>query len=174
MKHNMKKVLILAVVAVMSMCIVLPGVIGDTANIAIKWYIPSDLGITIQYPTGKAHIEFRPSGQTFVGEDADGQDSGTSAMNVTNSGNVDMDLDANISGSFDLPAGVTYFNLSTTFGNENEWWWTPANETTQQTIDTSLGMGNTQEYWCWSSGTNVANTTYPLDETKLKIESSAS
>ena len=169
MKKNLV-ILAIALVVVLATPFIMSAT-ADTSNISIKWYIPSDISMSIAYPTGLSDVQFKPVSKTFTGRDAESQIDGTQAFNVTNTGNVNIDLDANFTA--DLPTGVTFFNLSTTFANENEWFWVPANDTTQQTIKTGLASAGVVGYYAWSSGVNVANTSYPITKT-LRIISSAS
>jgi len=169
MKKNLA-IIAIALVAILATPFIL-SVSADTSDISIKWYIPSDISISISYPTGLSDVQFKPASKTFVGQDAESQADGTQAFNVTNTGNVNIDLAGNFTA--DLPAGITFFNLSTVFATENAWFWVPANDTTPQTIKTALTIGSQQGYYAWSSGTNVANTSYPLTKS-FRITSSAS
>lgn len=169
MKKNLAIVAI-ALVAILATPFIL-SVSADTSDISIKWYIPSDLGISISYPTGLSDVQFKPTSDTFSGQDAYQQTAVVRAFNVTNTGNVNIDLKGNFTA--DLPAGITFFNLSTVFATENMLFWVPANDTTQRTIKTALTVGSQQGFWAWSSGTNVANTSYPLTKS-FRITSSAS
>ena len=145
---------------------------ADTANVSVKWYIPTDTGITISYPTGKSAIEFRPASKTFSGQGADSQADGTYAFDVTNDGNVDIDVSAKF--TTDFPSGVTLFNVSTTWGTEDMWWWTSSNETTNsQTLVSSLSPSSSQGFYAYSSGTDVINASWPMERT-FQLTSSAS
>lgn len=138
-------------------------VLADTSDISIKWYIPSDTSISVQYPTGLSDVQFKPASPTFAGQDAESQADGTYAFNVTNTGNVAIDISGAFTGS--IPANMDYFNLSTTFADETEFWWTTANDTSGQTIVSNLAISGTQGFYSWSSGTDVANSSYPITDT---------
>ena len=137
---------------------------GATANVSVKWYIPSDVAISVSYPTGLGAVEFRPAGENFSGQDAHQQVEDTTwAFNVTNSGNVEVAL----SGAFstDLPTGVTFFNLSSAFGTEDQHFWVPANDTSSAEFMSALAVDAQQGFYCWSSGTEVVNASWPMERT---------
>ena len=161
---NTKKILVVLWSIVMISLIATPA-LADTANVSVKWYIPSDLGMSVQYPTGNTAVEFRPASGTFDDEGADSQADGTYAFNVTNTGNVNIDIAGNF--TQDLPTNVEFFNLSLTWAQlpTPDWFWVPANDTSQQTIVTNLAVSGVEGFYANSTGTDVANDTYPHTKT---------
>jgi hypothetical protein len=172
MKDLKKKIVIGLVLALFGFVAISPSFVADSSNVSIKWYIPSDIGISIAYPTALTDVEFRPTSQTFSHQGAESQADGTPAFNITNTGNVDMDLDAVFTS--DMPTNVTQFNITQTWAIpwNPQFFWTDANDTTPQTIYSGLAQGLAVEYYCNSTGTNVANTTYPFSR-NFQITSSA-
>jgi len=123
-------------------------------TVTVKWVVPADYSLSFSYPTGLGEIDFSPTGKNFTGRDADLQSITVWAMNITNTGNAAVDIDANFTAG-GMATNVTFFNLSTTFADENMWFWVPANATTAQEIQADLGVYAHQGWWAWSSGVNV-------------------
>jgi len=140
-----------------------------TESVTLKYIIPQVTTFSVQFPTGLGLIQFEPSGATFSNLPASSQDATTSAMNITNTGNVDIKIDASLTA--DLPTGVTEFRINTANDYNGGWWWTDANETSAQTIINSLAMGDSVDFWAWSTGANVPAGTYT--STQLQLVSSA-
>lgn len=160
---EIKKLKIALVVAIWVLLIA-PSVISDTQNVTVRWYIPSDLGISIQYPAGLSTVDFRPASMNFTNQSADGQAAITPVMNITNIGNVDMNISANFTATA-LPEGTTFVNISDDFNIADRWYWTNATRTTLKWIistGTPLAPTSTKGFWMWSSGVNVVNTSYPI------------
>lgn len=125
-------------------------------NVVVQWTIPSDLGITITYPTGKSQIEFAPTGKTFANQSAVDQTTVVAALNISGAGNTNILVKFNLTGT--APTGMTFFNTSKLgTGNPHQYWWTNVNWTTQQTVIASLAVGTYQRFWAYSSGTDIAS-----------------
>jgi len=150
-------------------------VLSDTANVSIKWYIPSDTTLEVEYPIGYTSVDFRPGSRNFSDLGADGQATpSTYAFNVTNNGNVDIDIE----GAFttDMPTNVTWFNISTTMptdATDYDFMWKHDNDTVGQAIITSLSPQSKTGFFANTSGVMVENTTYPFSKT-FQLTSSAS
>ena len=148
---------------------------ADTRNITIQWYIPSDIGLSFAYPTGKSAVEIRPASRNFSAQGADSQSNGVHAFNITNTGNVNIDLSASF--TTDMPTNVSLFNVTYTWGQwtpgATMYWWTDSNDTNSQDIYAGLTPTSAVGYYCNSSGTMVENTTYPFERT-FQVVSSAS
>lgn len=169
MKKVWKVWMIGVVVTLITITSIIQLATADTQNVTLKYIIPQVTTFSVSYPTGLNDIEFQPSGATFTNEPASGQDSSTAAMRITNTGNINIKIDARLTA--DLPTGVTEFRLNTANSPSGGWYWTDSNETTQQTIISSLAMGSSQNFWAFSSGTNVPAGTYT--STLLRLTSSA-
>lgn len=161
---NTKKIIPILWIVIMIAGIATP-VMADTANVSVKWYIPSDLSMSVQYPTGNSAVDFKPASGTFDDEGADSQADGTYAFNVTNTGNVAI----NISGTFttDLPANVEFFNLTLEWASlpTPDWFWVPANDTSSQWLVDNLAISGVEGFYANTTGTDVANDTYPHTKT---------
>jgi len=159
------------IIAILSAIVAMPFLQtkADTQTVTLKYVIPQVTTFSVSFPTGYTDIEFHPSGATFTNEPAAGQSASTSAMTITNTGNVAIKINASLTA--DLPTGVTEFRLNDTNDYNGGWYWTDANETNVQTIIDSLAMGASQDFWAWSTGSNVPAGTYT--STKLQLVSSA-
>lgn len=163
MKNKTKKIGLVLIVAMFLTPLLASNAIAEEYNVTVRWVIPSDYTLSISYPSGETEIKFTPSGMNFTAEEPVGQTASVRAMNITNTGNADVYVRANFTAAF--PTGVTTFNLTTTHGTPNEWFWVGAsNETAQHVIASALSMGSHQGYYAFSSGTEVAfqNTTKTL------------
>jgi len=142
---------------------------GDTVQVTLTYTIPTVTTFNVQYPTGESGITFEPTGASFTDQPAKGQGASICAMNVTNTGNTNIKIDASL--TTDLPTGVTEFRLTESNSASGGWYWTDANETTSQTIISSLASSSVEEFWAWTTGSNVPAGTYT--STKLELVSSA-
>lgn len=150
-----------------------------TGDVTVSWVIPTDLTITISYPTGEVDVRFDPTSGTFPQFPAKSQGASGSpaAFRVTNSGNVAVKLDAAFISTF--PTGVAEFRIANTAsggnpgtgqkvwcGSTSDTGQTPAgicsgtgNETVSQTLILSLAVAGTHDRWAWAWGTGVGGGT---------------
>jgi len=138
-------------------------------TVTLKYVIPQVTTFQVTLPAGYTELTFQPDGATFTNQPAEGQTASTAGLTITNTGNVAIKIDANL--TTDLPTNVTEFRLNTANDYNGGWYWTDANETNVQTIIDSLGMGASEEFWAWSTGSNVPAGTYT--STQLQLVSSA-
>ena len=165
----LKKIAVVVLLAAVSILPFLMDTHADTQTVTLKYVIPQVTTFSVSFPTGLTDIEFQPSGATFTNEPAYQQSTSTAAMRVTNTGNTAIKIDASLTA--DLPSGVTEFRLNDENSASGGWYWTDANETTTQTIISSLATGASQDFWAWSTGSNVPAGTYT--STQLQLVSSA-
>ena len=163
-----KLIAIALVVVIASVLPFLPAK-ADTQTVTLKYVIPQVTTFSVSFPTGLTQIEFEPSGASFTNQPAKSQDSTTAAMEITNTGNVNIKIDASLTA--DLPTGVTEFRLNDENSASGGWYWTNSNETTSQTIISSLSMSSSKDFWAWTTGSNVPAGTYT--STQLQLVSSA-
>jgi len=155
MKKQAKLVMVLVSVFVLSL--ITPIVLADSSGVTTRWIVPADTTIGISYPNSESEIEFNAAGQNFSELGATSQTGSLSALRVTNDGNTAIEVNA--SWSVDFPTGVDYVNISM-YDNTNatHFIYAAANETVNQTWNASLGVGNYNDFWFWSCGTEVAET----------------
>lgn len=127
---------------------------ADSSTVTVTWIIPADESIQIQYPTGQSDIRFNPGSKNFSDEVAQGQDSGTPGMNITNNGNTALQINFTFNGTW-YDAGLEYFNCSVDDqSNTTKVYWTNDNETANHTVVAELAVDAMEEFWFWSCGTN--------------------
>ena len=165
----LKKIAVVALIGAVSILPFVMNAYAETKTVTLKYVIPQVTTFSVSFPTGLTDIEFQPSGATFTNEPAYQQSASTAAMRITNTGNVAIKIDANL--TTDLPTNVTEFRLNTANDYNGGWYWTDANETTTQTIIDSLAIGADEDFWAWSAGSNVPAGTYT--STQLQLVSSA-
>ncbi len=127
-------------------------------DITTTWNIPVSTAFSISFPFGNTNITFAPGSATFTDEPAEDQTDSVSSYNITNDGNVNIDITATF--TTDFPSGVTEFRTATASSggspSGDQWWWTDSNETSATpTIISALTPGSTANRWAWSTGTNV-------------------
>ncbi len=146
---------------------------ADTVNVTTTWNVPTSTAFSVSYPFSNTNITFSPSSATFTDEPAEDQTDAISSYNITNDGNVNIDVNADFTADF--PTGIDEFRTcdASSGGAPSGtcWWWEDTNETSNKlTIVSSLIAGNTENRWAWSSGTNAAGgwseRTYELVSTQ--------
>ena len=165
----LKKIAVVVLIGAVSILPFVMNAYADTETVTLKYVIPQVTTFSVSFPTGLTDIEFQPSGASFTNEPAYQQSASTAAMRITNTGNVAIKIDANL--TTDLPTNVTEFRLNTANDASGGWYWTDTNETTTQTIISSLAIGASEDFWAWSTGSNVPAGTYT--STQLQLVSSA-
>lgn len=143
-------------------------VLADSADVTTRWIVPADTTIGISYPNGETLIEFDASSQNFSDLEASSQTGALAALRITNNGNTAVQIEARWTA--DYPSGVKFVNISiddATNSTFRSYWDT--NETTNQTWVASLDVDASEDFWFWSTGWGVAETT-GVDKT-LKIYS---
>ena len=173
MKQTTKKQ-IGAIAVVVSMAFVLGAgtALAESSNVTVTWIVPGDTTIVVAFPSGQGKIEFDATaqGQNFTNQKATGTSSGTAAIRVTNQGNQDLDITFNFTA---FPTGVDHVNFSTAWAsNTTSWQFSDGTESTPQTMVSSLSQGVSEEWWAWSSGTEMPATT-GTDDT-MQVNSAAS
>ena len=146
------------------MLVALSGIaVGDSVDVTTQWIVPADTGISASFPVHAGEVEFDCSGQNFTDQGATSQDATHPALVITNNGNTAVQLEAEW--TTDWPTGVEFVNMSiddwsdnTTYGDD---WlsYSDSNETTNQTWMASLGVGASEDFWFWTTGHEVAETT---------------
>ncbi len=132
-------------------------VVGDTEDVTTRWIVPGDTTITISYPNGETDIEFNAAGMNFTDLAATSQTSELAALRVNNDGNTGLEINA--SWTTEFPPGVKYVNLSMHDDtNTTRFSYGDTNETVNQTWNASLGLGDSNDFWFWTTGIEVEET----------------
>jgi hypothetical protein len=132
-------------------------VLADSVDVETEWIVPADTGISASFPAHAGQVEFNCGGQNFTDQGATGQASGTSALQITNNGNTAVQIEGRW--TTDWPTGVEYVNMSIDdWSNSTSKSYSDADETTNQTWVASLGIGASEDFWFWSTGHEVAET----------------
>ncbi len=149
--------IILLVVSLMAV-MPLPMAQAAVEDITMTWNVPVSTALSASFPFGNTNITFAPGSATFSDEPAEDQVDAVGAYNITNDGNVNIDVTATF--TTDFPSGVTEFRTCDASSGDAPsgtcWWWTDSNETSATpTIISALAPAGTEELWAWSTGTNV-------------------
>ncbi len=136
----------------------LPGVQAAVEDITTTWNVPVSTALSASFPFGNTNITFAPGSATFSDEPAEDQVDAVGAYNITNDGNVNIDVTATF--ATDFPSGVTEFRTCDASSGDAPsgscWWWTDSNETSSTPeIISNLAPAGIEELWAWSTGTNV-------------------
>ncbi len=132
--------------------------LADSSDVTTEWIIPADTTFAISYPNSESQITFETTGQNFTNWGAKAQTDSLAALRITNNGNTAISIQARWTA--DWPAGITFVNISVGDNtNSSKFTYGPSNETTNQTIDANLAISGTEDFWFWSSGVEVAETT---------------
>lgn len=129
------------------------------SDVTTTWNIPVSTAFSVSFPFGNTNITFAPSSATFTDEPAEDQTDAVSSYNITNDGNVNIDIHAIF--TTDFPSGVTEFRTANSSSGgsppaASSIWWTNANETSSnQTIIGNLAPAASFNKWAWSTGSNV-------------------
>ena len=157
MKMKRSKKLVGIFVMLLILYCVAPVVAADSSDVTTRWIVPADTTIAISYPNSETLIEFSASAQNFSDLKATAQTETLAALRVTNNGNTAVQLEAEWTDDF--PSGVTDVNVSVGDDSNDTWfWYTSDNETTNQTWVASLAVDAAEDFWFWSSGTEVEET----------------
>ena len=165
----LKKIAVVVLIAAVSILPFVMNAYAETKTVTLKYVIPQVTTFQITLPAGYTELTFQPDDATFTNQPAEGQTDTTAGLTITNTGNVAIKIDANLTA--DLPTNVTEFRLTTTNTASGGYYWTDVNETSVQTIISSLAIGASDEFWAWSTGSNVPAGTYT--STQLQLVSSA-
>ncbi len=127
-------------------------------DITTTWNVPVSTALSASFPFGNTNITFAPGSATFTDEPAEGQYDGAGTLNLTNDGNVNIDVTATF--TTDFPSGVTRYDMCDASSSDLPsgfcWWWTDSNETSATPeVITALAPAGIEELWSWSTGTNV-------------------
>ena len=143
---------------------------ADSSNVTVTWIIPADESIQIQYPTGESDIRFNPGSKTFNDQVAVGQDDSTPGLNITNNGNTALQINFIFETALYDP-GITFINCS--IGDQtnstNVTWNNSNASTTNHTVDASLAVDGTEEFWFWSCGTDMLESAAGEDTENLVV-----
>ena len=132
---------------------------ADVVDVTTTWNIPVSTAFSVSFPFGNTNITFAPSSATFTDEPAEDQTDAVSSLNITNDGNVNINIHAIF--TTDFPSGVTEFRTANSSSGglppaASSIFWTDTNETTSnQTIIGNLAPAATFNKWNWSTGSNV-------------------
>ncbi|MFQ5919187.1 MAG: hypothetical protein ACE5I4_03970 [Thermoplasmata archaeon] len=148
---------------------ILPGISGSalaaTQDVTTTWNVAQDTSFSVSFPATHTGIDFDPASGDFTNLAATDQTDAQWGYNVTNDGNVNIDVDAVFVAGFDLPTGVSEFRTCTASSggapSGSCWWWTPTNDTTNsQTIISALTPGSSANRWAWTTGSGVIAGSY--------------
>ena len=172
MQQKTKRLVLIGLVASALFLSSIPTIMADSQNVTVRWIVPADTTIVASYPSGESNVIFEPSGKTFTDEPAKSQTGSNAALRITNNGNTAVSINASFSA--DMPTGVTFVNVSVGDNtNSTLYWYVPANDTDDQEIEDSIAAsGGTQDFWFWTSGTDVAEGT--VDKTFTVTSSNTS
>ena len=172
MKQKTQRLVLVSLVVSALFLSSIPTIMADSQNVTVRWIVPADTTIAVSYPSGESNVVFEPSGKTFTDEPAKSQTGSNAALRITNNGNTAVSINASF--STDLPTGITFVNVSVGDNtNSTLYWYVPANDTDDQELDDSIAAaGGTQDFWFWSSGTDVAEGT--VDKTFTVTSSNTS
>ncbi len=136
----------------------LPGARAAVEDITTTWNVPVSTALSASFPFSNTNITFAPGSATFSDEPAEDQVDAVGAYNITNDGNVNIDVTATF--TTDFPSGVDEFQTcdasSSDLPSGRCWWWEDTNETSATPeIITNLAPAGAEELWAWSTGTNV-------------------
>ena len=156
MKRNKKLVLVSMLVVSALFLTSIPTLMADSQNVTVRWTIPADTTIAVSYPSGESNVVFEPSGKTFTDEGAKSQTGSNAALRITNNGNTPVSINASFSASF--PTGVSNVEISVGDNtNSTSFTYSSGSETSDQEIEDSIAAsGGTQDFWFWTTGTDVA------------------
>ena len=130
---------------------------ADTSDVTTRWIVPADTTIAISYPNGESLIEFNAAGKNFTDLAASSQTGENAALRVTNNGNTAVEIEFNWTAEW--PSGVEYVNISIEDDtNSTSKSFSDADETVKQTMVASLADGDTEDFWFWTTGTDVDET----------------
>lgn len=133
-------------------------VLADSDTITVTWIVPGETGFLIDLAGSETEIVFNTGDRNFSKVPMRSQTDATPGFNLTNQGNQAVDVHFAFNDE-DWPSGTSFFNVSVD-ANDNStlYWWESSNETNNQTIKSSLGIGSTVSCWIWSSGIDVAES----------------
>ena len=155
MKKSIMSFLII-VSLVLSMLAIFPSVSAGT-NVTTTWIVPGDTTISVTFPTGEGKIEFDCDSKDPDKQGASSQTAVVAALNISNDGNTALEINASWSAAW--PSGVTHVNISAGDNtNSTSFTFTSANCQTNQTLNDSLDVDEYENYWFWTSGTDIAET----------------
>ena len=118
----------------------------------VEWTIASDTAFTVSVAAGETKCVFAPASKTETYVNATGQSDGTPIFTVTNAGNVNLDFKCNLTAA--KPAWAVIM-VNDTFGHVGA----DTFDTTLQTFNTSVAMGDSSPLYLWTNVTNaVAGT----------------
>ena len=143
---------------------------ADSSNVTVTWIIPADESIQIQYPTANGKIEFNPGSKTFNDKAADDQVEGTPAMNITNNGNTALQINFMFEDAL-YDSGIDFINCS--IGDQtnttNVSWNNTNASTTNHTVVATLAVDDTEEFWFFSTGTDMLESAIGDDTENLVV-----
>ena len=134
-------------------------VVADSDNVTTTWIVPGDTTITVSYPANATlgKIQFDCPSETFSDLKATDQTAGNAILRVQNDGNTPLIINASWSSAW--PSNVTHVNVSVGDNtNSTSLSYTSGNCQSNQTLKASLGIGSTEDFWFWSSGVDVEET----------------
>lgn len=134
-----------------------PLVLAGEQDVTTTWIIPGDTTISVSYPNSETKITFEPSSGTFDDQKAKAQTSSLAALRVSNDGNTALEIRGRW--TTDWATGATYVNMSIEDDtNASHLSYGDTNETVNQTWVASLAVSDTEDFWFWADGTDMAET----------------
>lgn len=135
--------------------------IADSSAITTVWIVPGDYTFTASYPTVSGQITFdvanEGGGQNFTDIRAKNQTESIAGLRITSNANAAIAI--NGSWQSDWPAGVKYVNVSVnTNANDTTLTFSDSTETSSQVWNSSIGTGTYCDFWLWTTGVEVAET----------------
>lgn len=113
----------------------------------VEWTIASDTTFTVSVAAGQTRCVFAPASKTETLVNATGQSSGTPIFTVTNAGNVNLDFKCNLTTA--KPAWAVILVNDSFSGSRQTF------DTTLQTFNTSVAMGDSSPLYLWTNVTNA-------------------
>lgn len=144
-------------------------VTASNQNIVVTWIVPGDTSFSYDLAGAETEIVFDCDGMNFSDVAMRSQASGTPGLTITNGGNKALQINMTFSSTW-YDEGIDFFNVSVdTNDNTTAFWWTNANETNNQTVVESLPISDSEDFWFWSTGTEVSETGESADEEMFEI-----
>lgn len=136
------------------------GAINETEIRYVDISTADDTTFTVTLPVGQTQMNFTPSGHSDKNETPGGQTDSIPFYNVTNNGNVNLDIK--------LKYNTSVSTITLKVDTDNN----PAGSTTistsLQTLQSSLGQGSSCDLWFWTDFTqSIPQTTYRTIEVNV-------
>lgn len=169
MKTKMEVGLIIAIVVMCGIGVVNAYDASNSWTGTVNWIVPNDTTFTVSWPSGETTIDFDDNltSDTQTGVEPDGQSNTTSTpiINVTNGGNVVLNITCHLSINASKPAwAVIKVSNTTSYSGATSF------DTTAVVINETLAIGGTSDVYIW---TDVTSATAGTTTRWLFVNSSA-